>query len=283
MPNFLYGMAHTGKDGYYVSSYGPAEIDFGPFVLDIDTAYPFRDTLKCTVKADKPTETTLHFCVPGWCEDAKFSINGVLCSKKAVAGSYYAATGCFKNGDVIEIKLPMKVSVSRVDDGDAYARYPLAVEYGPLLFALPIVEDWVAIPGSPRTPLPEGWSWWNIKPKVEYFPNVGLYEDSAARKFEIYWNAALDEALDTEKVEVELCRGGYVWEDPQIKLHLPGYKALYSYPPYPVKTIEPFMAPMPVHEKMDLTLVPFGCTNLRIAYIPRPKLPMDPIPKSPVD
>ena len=282
MPNFLYGMAHTASDGYYLSAYGPAEVDFGAFKLDVDTAYPFRDVLTCTVKADQPLLTTLHFRVPGWCKNAQFAVNGAACEEKAEAGSYYAIAGEFKDGDVITVKLPMEVSISRVDDGDAYARYPMAVEYGPLLFALPIVEDWIAIPGSPRTPLPEGWSWWNIQPKVEYLP-VGLYEDSAARKFEIYWNAALDEQLNAKQVEVEFCEGGYVWENPQIKLHLPGYKAMFSYPPYPVKTIEPFEAPITVHDTMDLTLVPFGCTNLRISYIPRAKLPMEKPPKCPVE
>ena len=65
---------------------------------------------------------------------------------------------------------------------------------------------------------------------------------------------------------------GYVWENPMIKLHTTCYKAPYSYPVYPKKTYEPFGDRQYVTDKLPLTLVPFGCTTLRITYFPRADL-----------
>jgi hypothetical protein len=163
----------------------------------------------------------------------------------------------------------MKISISRVDDGDGYAKYPLAVEYGPLLFSLPIPEVWKAVPGSPHTPLPQGWSWWDVDPELKFDPSGDIYEQNGLRKYNISWNVALDEKLDLASVQVELHDGGYVWESAQVKLRLPGYKALYSYPPYLRKTMDVYQSPIDVQEKLMLELIPFGCTSLRITYFPR--------------
>ncbi len=203
VPNFLANMAHTGADGEYISMYGPAAIDFGSYQVELDTMYPFRDTVTCRIKADKPVDTTLHFRVPGWCENASFAINGKVQEKVAFAGSYYAIGGMFADGDIITLKLPMKVDIHRVDDANASAKFPLAVEYGPLLFSLPVPEDWQIVPGEPRTPLPEGWHWYEVTMINESDPRVALYEDQASRKFINNWNIALDEALDLSLVQGE--------------------------------------------------------------------------------
>ncbi len=279
MPGFLRDMAFRGEDGLYVAAYAPACIRFGELSLRLDTAYPFRDTVACTVSADAPVKTALHFRVPGWCSSARFSVNGEVCTAAAEAGTYYSIEREWHDGDTVTVILPMKAEISRVDDGDAYGRYPMAVEYGPLLFAFPIPEDWRAVPGNPTTPLPEGWSWWAVHPKFDSDPNADQYEGSGRRKFDISWNIAVDENIPADAIQVEMCEAdGYVWENPPLKIRLPGYRALFSYPPYGRKTIDPYTAPIDVQMEQELELVPFGCTNLRIAYIPRAKLPMAAMP-----
>ena len=88
----------------------------------------------------------------------------------------------------------------------------------------------------------------------------------------ISWNPALDEEISPDDIRVVMQKTeGYPWEHPPVKLELNGYKAPYSYPPYPTRTLEPYTengyayisAPMP------LTLVPYGCTALRITCFPR--------------
>ena len=96
-----------------------------------------------------------------------------------------------------------------------------------------------------------------------------MHERLGLRKNQIFWNIALDDALSPDDIKVELCdNGGYVWEDPKIKLHLTGYKAPYLCAPYPTRTFEPFGEKQTVTHKIKVTLVPYGCTNLRITYFP---------------
>ena len=182
-------------------------------------------------------------------------------------------------GDVIDIVFPMAVRVGQLDDGDSWSHFPLTIEYGPLVFALPIPEKWTPIPGHPRTPLPEGWHWWNVEPVLRNDPRGDQYEQQGLRKFNISWNTALDPAIAPEDIAVERrVEDGYVWEHPRLKLHLKGYKALFAYPPYPCKNLEVSMSPIDVYGGMDLELVPYGCTALRITYFTRARLPEKPMP-----
>ena len=80
----------------------------------------------------------------------------------------------------------------------------------------------------------------------------------------------MDEKLDISETTVNKTESnGYVWEDPRITLTVPAYRAPYMCSPYPCKTFEPFGKTQLAGEKMTLTLVPYGCTNLRITYFPR--------------
>ena len=279
VPDYLRSMAMTDGRGFYLTAYGPASINCGEFSLTEETAYPFRDTVKFTVSAKAPFKTALNFRIPGWCHAAEFTLNGEKLEAAAKPGSYFEMEREWHDGDEIVLRLPMEVNIRRLDDSNMCARYPMALEYGPLLFSLHIDEDWRAIPGNPRTPLPEGWSWWDVWPKFEYDPRGDIYEQNGLRKFNISWNIAVDERLRPEDVKVELCGGGYVWENPQVKLHIPAYKALFACQPYTRKTMEPYSGPMDVYgDSFEVELVPYGCTNLRLTYIPRAKLPARPMP-----
>ena len=65
---------------------------------------------------------------------------------------------------------------------------------------------------------------------------------------------------------------GYVWENPPILLHTHCYKAPYLNATYQTKTFEPFEKYQYVTDRLDLTLEPYGCTNLRVTYFPKAKL-----------
>ena len=71
----------------------------------------------------------------------------------------------------------------------------------------------------------------------------------------------------------ELPVDGYVWENPPICLQVPMYQAPYTYNSSGRRTQETWDCPVYVEGEEHLcTMVPHGCTNLRITYIPRAKV-----------
>ena len=123
------------------------------------------------------------------------------------------------------------------------------------------------------TPLPEGYSWWNVTAAYQEADNPDPHMRMGLRKYQTSWNIALDENLSPDEITIEeLPENGYVWENPLIKLHTHCYKAPYMCAPYQKRTFEPFGDYQFVTDKLPLELVPYGCTNLRITYFPKADL-----------
>lgn len=100
-----------------------------------ETAYPFGDGIRFTVKTAKPVEFSLWLRIPGWCDRASLSINGEEPRPVSVSGTYIEIRRMFANGDTIELSLPMEARFTDMPYNG------ISVEYGPLLFALPVDSD----------------------------------------------------------------------------------------------------------------------------------------------
>ncbi len=271
LPEFLAGLAmHDGAGTLYWTTYAPASLTWQGMDIALDTLYPFRDKLTFTFHGDAaPVKVT--FRKPGWCDAPALTVNGQDCAF-TVADGWLTPAVAFGDGDTVVLTLPMGVTVETVDDGDRCGKFPVTVHYGPLLYALEVPGRWDAYKGEPATPLPEGWHWYYLMTVIPHDPNLDIYDDGGMRKYLISWNVALDEHLDPAAVTVEPVEAdGYVWEEPYVRLHVPAYKAPYSYPPYGNVTLEPQTEGGYAYttDKLEITLVPYGCTNLRISYFPR--------------
>ena len=272
VPEFIRDMMFFDNDGnIYVSAYGPCQLQYDRITIEENTLYPFRNTVTFTVHAHH--EFSLFLKIPQWAEGYDITVNGEAVATKANENGYAPVCRHWNESDCVEIRFNATPKVIPVDDSDASKKYPLAIKYGALLFSYHIPEMWQAYPGAPTTPLPEGWSWFNVRPHYEMPNDEDLHERTGNRRHKISWNIALDEALCAHDIEVEeLPESGYVWEQPILKLHTHGYKAPYMFPPYPVKTLEPAGDRQYVTHPLPLVLEPYGCTNLRITYFPRADL-----------
>lgn len=274
IPEFIRNIAMEGDDGLYFSVYAPSITQYGGMQITLETDYPFRDKLTFRFEAagDDIAPIPCHFRIPGWCDSPCATLNG---QSIALNGTGYASIDhLFVPGDVLELRFPMKPYITVLHDDDRLRIHPLSIFRGPLLYSLPIPEIWDGYPGNPATPLPEGWQWYRVNPVI---PPSGLdvYDDMGMRRHLIGWNAALDENLNPEDIEViDDGSSDYPWEHSPIKLNLRGWRAPYSYAPYPQKTLEPYVENgyAYISEEMPLTLIPYGCTALRISCFPRADL-----------
>ena len=272
LPEFVRGLInHDGEDGVYVTAYGPCRLDYEGMGLEVETLYPFRNSVKIKIHGER--ELSLYLKVPEWCEGYTVTVNGKTVTAPRLDSGYAELQGKVKAGDTVEISFTASVKVLRVDDSDASAKHPVAIKYGALLFSYHIPEIWQEIPGTPNTPLPEGWYWYNVNPYCPTPDNPDSHERLGLLKYHTSWNVAMDEELSSGEVAVELTEPtGYVWENPPIKLHTHAYRAPWLCAPYPTRTFEPFGQRQPVTDRVELELVPYGCTNLRITYFPRAEL-----------
>ena len=277
MPTFVRSLAMEGEGALWFGTYGPCDVRWNGMTVTEETDYPFRDTVRFRIAGSG--KTTLCFRIPAWCRNAAVSVNGEAVTAPAEDG-WLRLEREYRDGDEITLHLPMEVRISQVDDRDAGNQRPIAIEYGPLLMAFHVPEKWKQVPSEGYTPLPEGWAWWNCQATAPKDPRGDTYEQNGLRGHVASWYFAMDEHVRPEDITVELCDGGYVWEEPQIRMRVPVYRAIHAYAPYAKKTMEPFECPLTVYgEPYEIELVPYGCTNLRISYIPRAKLPAEPMPE----
>lgn len=273
LPEFVRGMIlHDAAGNLYLTAYGPCSLDDGRVRLVEKTDYPFRDTVE--VEVDCEGQFAIYCKVPGWCRAQEASINGERVDAAPDENGYFRVEREWRKGDVLRLRFPMETEVLRVDDTDAARKYPIALRRGVLVYALHLEEKWTPIAGNPMTKLPEGWSWFNVTPVFEEAKVDDAHEMLGLRRYHTTWNVALDEALQPGDVEVvEKPMNGYVWENPPVELHLKGYRAPFLCAPYERRTFEPFGERQFVTDELELTLVPYGCTNLRITYFPHADLP----------
>lgn len=241
-------LLHDAADDLYIHAYGPCQLRSGSFQLDIDTLYPFSEQVQITIHKAPDTPKTIHFHVPSWCTAPTISCNGEAVSTCSIERQWQA-------GDKITLTFPMTPQIVQIDDTDAGNKQPLAVQCGPLVYSLPLSEAWQAIGnGYARTPLPENWTWYNVIPTEPLQKNTAMDFPTAQA---------------TAKVEF-LPENGYVWEKPPVRVTLDLYKAPYAYCGWFVHSAkEPAGQVQSVTERYTATLVPYGCTALRITYFPK--------------
>ena len=97
------------------------------------TQFPFDDSVILTV-TDGSAEFPLHIRIPTWAQNPQISLNGTKLSG-VKSGEFFVINRKFDKGDKIEILLP------KVAEFKVWCENGMLVNYGPLLFALPVKAE----------------------------------------------------------------------------------------------------------------------------------------------
>ncbi len=154
----------TPDEGLAAVAYGPSEVtaqvgDGSTVTVIEETEYPFRETIRFTLRTDVPVRFPLLLRIPAWADRASLSINGEQ-QEVPEPGTFHRIEREWKGGDTVALALPLSVRVERRDN-DA-----VTLHRGPLVFSLKVEEEWKLIGGEP----PHGD--WEIYPKSAW--NYGL-------------------------------------------------------------------------------------------------------------
>ena len=102
------------------------------------THYPFDEHIKIEVSTARPVTFPLYLRIPNWCSNATLMVNGNTEASTFEAGTYVRIQRNWRQGDVVELRLPMSLKKTTWDKNKG----SVSIDYGPLTFSLKIEEDY---------------------------------------------------------------------------------------------------------------------------------------------
>ena len=122
-------------DGVYVNLFTPSSVQWsdggGKYGLKQETKYPFDNKIQIQLSASAPKEYTLYVRIPAWATpNPVLMVNGKRVSSEVQPGTFTSIRNTWKDGDRVELELPMPLRLEAVD-----ANHPdiVALVQGPLV------------------------------------------------------------------------------------------------------------------------------------------------------
>jgi len=120
-------------DSLYVNLYIDSQLEWPEKGLRVrqETRFPEQEGSSFTISAKSPVQMAINLRIPYWVRGGSVKINGTTLQAFSSPSSYLSLNRVWKNGDKIELSLPMGLHIDAMPD-DATVQ---AVMYGPLVLA----------------------------------------------------------------------------------------------------------------------------------------------------
>jgi len=238
----------TPDGGLAAIAYAPCviatKIQGKPVKVAVDTMYPFREEIAITVTVPEPMTFPLHLRIPRWAKENQIKVRGREITVDPDQNPYLRLSTKWPEAGAVTLHLPMPINL--------YNGYnnAVAIERGPLVYALPIDAEWKKLRERDNLPFDD----WEVYPKSPWNYAIQIDRNHPERSvvFEDRLIGTTPFSLKGAPVMARL-RGrrssGWGLEK----------GAAAPPPPSPVTSAQPLE---------DLTLVPYGCTDLRVTEFP---------------
>lgn len=243
----------TSDDGLAAAAYAPCEVktvvkDGVKVAVSEETEYPFRDEIRLTINPERATTFPLKLHIPAWATEAIVTVNGKKQSD-VTAGTFHTISRRWNKGDRVMLKFPMKLRATR------WHQDAVAVERGPLVFALKIGEDWRKVTGQMKKPAIAPAIDWEVHPTTAWNYGLAIDTNNPEKSAQVFERKIGDYPFTPEGAPVEIKIKGR---------RLPQWTLVNGsagpLPPSPVASSEP---------EETLTLIPYGSAKLRITTFPQ--------------
>ncbi len=125
------------KDGVYVNLFISSEVNLPDRGIKLiqETLFPEEAKTKLKVRLKSPATFAIRLRHPGWVSASEFKvkINGEAIAADTKPASYASINREWKDGDQIEVELPMHTTTESLPDGSNWH----AILYGPIVLASP--------------------------------------------------------------------------------------------------------------------------------------------------
>jgi hypothetical protein len=250
---------NTADSGVAALIYSPNEVTAHvaggtPITFKEETNYPFGETIKFTLNIPgnvKQVTFPLHLRIPAWCKEGLIKINGRE-FQKVGSNSIAKVKRAWKSGDVVELTLPMHIYKKR------WYENSMSVERGPITYALKIGQEMKKVIND-KDPIEYGSFYYEVHPTTP-------------------WNYALFDIADDKlnqffKIETKSTIAVYPWnlENAPVSIktkarRVPSWK-LYNETAGPIPYSIIYNMEV-AKEEEEVTLIPYGCTKLRVSQFP---------------
>jgi uncharacterized protein len=243
----------TPDDGLAIMAYAPStascRIDGTSVQATLRTDYPFRDSLAITIAIEAPVHFPLLLRVPAWAEGATLRV-GDGSAQKVTASSFHRLERKWTGTTELRLTFPMKPKV-----GTGYHQ-AVTIERGPLVYGLKIDETWTRVNADkPHRQLPH--ADFEVRPATPW--NYGLLLDETAPLSSVRFE-------DRPVGEIPFSPDGAGVVAKVQGRRLPGWRLEHGWAAELAPGRHTSSEPL-----VELSLLPYGCTNLRVAEFPRLK------------
>jgi uncharacterized protein len=233
----------------YAPSTARCQVHDTPVRASLQTDYPFREAVSLRITSEAPVRFPLLLRVPAWAEGATLRMKGQS-EQRVQPGSFHRIEREWNGTTDITLHFPMQAKV-----GTGY-HDSVTIERGPLVYGLQLGETWNQVnQDKPHRQLPH--ADFEVRPSTPW--NYGLLLDESKPESSLHFD---ERPVGPQPFSPDgagiLCRVQ--------GRRLPGWRLEHGWAaelaPGPQESREPVE---------DLTLLPYGCTNIRVAEFPRLK------------
>ena len=137
----LGGYAYASSDdalwvNLYIQGSARAKVGGQSLTLNVETDYPWDGKVVLKPELEHPARFELRLRVPGWCRGAAVSVNGQGITEPKKERGYIVLEREWKNGDMVELNLPMPVERVAAHPNVIADAGQLAIQRGPLVYCL---------------------------------------------------------------------------------------------------------------------------------------------------
>lgn len=137
------GMENHGKYGQFIYTRSGDSLRVNLFIaseldwkekgvkLTQQTSFPAEGSSRLTVSVAEPSRFSLMLRHPGWCDGMTVKVNGEKVKTASTPSSYITLDRDWRDGDVVELEMPMKVTIEELNYLPSY----VSILRGPIVMA----------------------------------------------------------------------------------------------------------------------------------------------------